>query len=88
MISTLFNVNYIHAYRAAHWAVVVGCEEEAMSETGDSFITDLAVAVGASQLMAGGLSASEYASKYNRLSEIGREDQELLYSFPGRSFRR
>lgn len=46
-------------------------------ETNDSFIADLAVAVSAGQIKAGGFSRGERLAKYNRLLQI--EDQLLNY---------
>ena len=72
------------AARNAQLSLVIGCEEDA-PESGDSFIADLAVAVGAGQFAAGGLHACEFANKYTRVLEISREDESIQYV--GRRFR-
>ncbi len=56
--------------RRAGWKIVVSHRS---GETCDSFIADLAVAVGADFIKAGSLSRSERLAKYNRLMEIEEE---------------
>lgn len=73
--------NIISMWRAARevgWAVILSVDENC-PETSDSFITDLAVALGVSQLQAGGVMAGEYSEKYNRLLEIQRGDENVPY---------
>lgn len=54
----------------AGWKIIVSHRS---GETCDSFISDLAVAVGADFIKAGSLSRSERLAKYNRLMEIESE---------------
>ena len=73
------------ASREAGWAIVIGCNENG-PETMDTFIADLAVAVGAGQFSAGGIAAGEHFCKYSRLLEIAREDPSIR--FVGKKFRK
>ncbi|MDF1541274.1 MAG: phosphopyruvate hydratase [Candidatus Thorarchaeota archaeon] len=52
---------------AANWSVVVSHRS---GETGDTFISDLSVALASGQIKTGGLARSERVEKYNRLLEI------------------
>lgn len=72
------------AARRAGYKLIVSSEEDA-PETTDTFITDLAVAMGASQLAAGGVIGAEYSCKFARLMEIFREDRSI--PFVGKEFR-
>ncbi len=56
--------------RNAKWTIVVS---DRAGETEDSFISDLAVGIGAEYLKAGGFSRSERVAKYNRLLRIEEE---------------
>jgi len=56
--------------REAGWKIIVSHRS---GETCDSFIADLAVAVGADFIKAGSLSRGERLAKYNRLMEIEKE---------------
>ncbi|MFW9980168.1 MAG: phosphopyruvate hydratase [Candidatus Thorarchaeota archaeon] len=56
-----------HVAFAADWSVVVSHRS---GETGDTFISDLSVALGAGQLKTGGPARSDRVEKYNRLLEI------------------
>ncbi|MEC8306729.1 MAG: phosphopyruvate hydratase, partial [Chlamydiota bacterium] len=53
-----------------HYEVIISHRS---GETVDTFIADLAVAVGADQVKMGSLSRSERTEKYNRLMTIERE---------------
>jgi enolase len=63
-------VDAIALCRDAGWPYIISHRS---GETEDSFISDFAVAMGASQIKAGSLSRSERLAKYNRLLEIERE---------------
>jgi len=67
------------------WSIVVGTNEES-PESMDTFISDFAVGIGATQLMAGGLYSGEHICKYNRLCEIARENEEI--QFVSKKFRK
>lgn len=56
-----------------NWAVIVGSSSYG---TEDSFIADLAVALGTGQIQVGGFNHSEIIAKYNRLLEIELELQQ------------
>jgi enolase len=60
-------MNAIAMCRAAGWGFIVSHRS---GETEDTFIADLAVAMGGGQIKAGSLSRSERVAKYNRLLEI------------------
>jgi Enolase, C-terminal TIM barrel domain len=77
-------ISMCKAARSAGWAVIIGADED-YSETIDSFLSDFAVGVGASQIVLGTLDSSEGCSKMNRLLEIYQESDSI--SFVGRSFR-
>jgi enolase len=66
-------------------SVIFGCDEGA-PESPDNFLGDLAVAMGAGQIAAGGLGACEYSCKYQRILEIARGDDSIPYA--GRKFRK
>jgi enolase len=51
-------------------------------ETGDSFISDLAVATGAAQIKAGAPAGGERVAKYNRLLELADAHPALPYGLP------
>jgi enolase len=51
----------------ADWSIVVSHRS---GETGDTFISDLCVALGTGQLKTGGPARSDRVEKYNRLLEI------------------
>lgn len=70
--------------REMGWAVIIGSSEDG-PETMDTFISDFAVGIGASQFMAGGLHSLETGCKYNRLMEISRENEGI--NFIGSKFR-
>ena len=72
----------IHSYG---WSIIVGADEDS-PECSETFISDFAVAVGASQLSCGGYGIGEHSCKYNRLIEINREDDTI--SFVGKKFRK
>lgn len=72
------------AARASGWTVIVSADE-GCAETMETFIVDLAVGVGAYQLMTGSIETGEGVSKMNRLLEIAREND--AFPFVGRSFR-
>lgn len=73
------------AVRDAGLGMVLGCNEGS-PETLDTFVTDLAVAVGAGQLAAGGVGSGEHFCKYVRLLEISKEDPTIPFNV-GKSFR-
>ena len=73
------------ACQQAQVAVVLGCDEGA-PESADSFLGDLAVAMGVGQLAAGGFASCEYSCKYQRVLEIARGDDTI--PFTGRKFRK
>ena len=77
-------VNLAKAARQAGWQVIVGCEEGS-PESADSFIADLAVGVAASQFQGGGMESAEHLSKFNRLLQISKENEDI--KFVGRQFR-
>ena len=60
-------IECVKAAQKAGWKIIVSHRS---GETSDSFIADLAVAVGADYLKAGSLSRGERLAKYNRLMEI------------------
>lgn len=66
------------------WKVILGCSKDS-PEPNDTFLADLAVGLGASQFMGGGLLGGEYIGKYNRILEIQRSDPNI--SFVGVNFR-
>jgi enolase len=68
---------------AANWPVVVSHRS---GETGDTFIADFAVALGAGQIKTGGLARSDRVEKYNRLLEI-HHILDGNCGFPGANFR-
>lgn len=70
--------------RQQGWALVAGAEEN-VAETADTFIADLAVAVGAGQFICGGFANGDHSAKFNRLLEIRNSDESLPYV--GRRFR-
>jgi enolase len=72
-------MNAIEMCRVAGWGFVISHRS---GETEDTFIADLAVAMGGGQIKAGSLSRSERVAKYNRLIEIERVlgDAALFYS--------
>jgi enolase len=72
------------AVRQLGWALIIGSEESA-AETTDSFISDLAVAVGAGQFSCGGLGSGVFTAKLDRLLQISETDDSVL--FVGRKFR-
>ena len=73
------------AAKAAKWCIIIGCEEQC-AETGDTFIADFAVGVGAGQFASGGLESGECIAKYNRIMQISREEGENI-NYVGRRFR-
>lgn len=77
-------INICATARQLGWAIIIG-SEESVSETADTFISDLAVAVGAGQFCCGGLSSGFYTTKLDRLLQISEADDSLL--FVGRRFR-
>lgn len=60
----------VNAARKAGWKIIVSHRS---GETCDSFIADLAAAIGADFIKAGSLSRGERLAKYNRLMEIEEE---------------
>ena len=60
----------IQMAKAANWCAVVSHRS---GETEDTFIADLAVALGTGQIKTGSMSRSERIAKYNRLMEIEDE---------------
>jgi enolase len=72
-------MNAIAMCRAAGWGFIVSHRS---GETEDTFIADLAVAMGGGQIEAGSLSRSERVAKYNRLLEIEHAlgDAAVFYS--------
>jgi len=56
--------------REAKWTIIVS---DRAGDTEDTFISDLAVGIGADYLKAGGFSRSERVAKYNRLMRIEEE---------------
>lgn len=81
-------ISLCEAARNANQSIAVSCDGGSIPETDDSFLADFAVAMGAAQFMAGGVLAGEHMCKYNRLMEIGRENESILFSFLGRRFRK
>ena len=67
----------------ADWGVVVSHRS---GETGDTFISDLCVALGTGQLKTGGPARSDRVEKYNRLLEI-YDSLEGKCGYPGSDFR-
>ena len=78
-------IKLVKTARNLGWTIIIGTNEDA-PETMDTFITDFAVGIGASQLMAGGLYSGEHICKYNRLCEISRENESI--PFVAKKFRR
>ncbi len=74
------------AARACNWSIVLGYAEGMQPETGDTFLSDLAVALGVGQIAGGGVSSGETFSVYNRLLDILREDPSI--PFAGRNYRK
>ena len=70
--------------KESEWAIIVGADEM-FSETLDSFVSDFAVGIGATQFMPGSLECGEGLTKINRLIEIYRENETI--QFAGRNFR-
>ncbi len=66
------------------WTVIVGCEENA-PETIDTFVSDLAVGVGAGQFACGGLGSGDFTAKLNRILEINASNPDV--PFVGKRFR-
>ena len=60
----------VRVARDAGYATVISARS---GETEDSFLADLAVACGGTQIKIGSVTRSERLSKYNRLLEIERE---------------
>ena len=56
--------------KKTNWCAVVSHRS---GETEDTFIADLAVALGTGQIKTGSMSRSERIAKYNRLMEIENE---------------
>ncbi|MFX1607348.1 MAG: phosphopyruvate hydratase, partial [Promethearchaeota archaeon] len=67
----------------ADWGVVVSHRS---GETGDTFISDLCVALGTGQLKTGGPARSDRVEKYNRLLEI-YDILDGKCGYPGSEFR-
>jgi enolase 1/2/3 len=67
LTETLETINLAHAHG---YTTVISHRS---GETADTFIADLAVAVGAGQIKTGSLSRTDRIAKYNRLLEIERE---------------
>lgn len=63
-------IEAIHLCRKAGWGFVISHRS---GETEDTFLADLAVAMGGGQIKTGSLSRSERIAKYNRLLEIEAE---------------
>ena len=59
--------------------------EEDFNETVDSFVADFAIGVGASQYHGGGFQSPCHLSKYNRIFEVVRDNEDIR--FVGRNFR-
>lgn len=75
---TLSAVNM--AIQNGYWAIV----SHRSGDTEDTFIADLAVAVGCGQIKTGSLSRSERIAKYNRLLQIESElGTRAVYGLPG-----
>jgi len=72
-----------HIASAADWGVVVSHRS---GETGDTFISDLSVALGTGQLKTGGPARSDRVEKYNRLLEI-YDFLDGKCGYPGSEFR-
>lgn len=72
-----------HVAYAADWSVVVSHRS---GETGDTFISDLAVALASGQIKTGGLARSDRVEKYNRLLEI-HSILDGKCGYPGNDFR-
>ena len=77
-------INLCSAARQLGWAVIVGSEEN-LPETSDTFISDLAVAVGAGQFSCGGFGNGFFTAKLDRLLQISETDDSVV--FVGRRFR-
>jgi enolase len=66
--------------KAFHCATIISSNDDASQpESGDTFIADFAVGVGAGQLMGGGMGAGQFAEKYNRVLAIQREREKIKY---------
>lgn len=65
--------------------IVSCCDNNLLSESEESFISDFAVGAGTGQFLGGGLLSTEFYSKYNRLAEINREFPSI--NFVGNKFR-
>jgi enolase len=77
-------IEAIELCREAGWPYIISHRS---GETEDSFISDFAVAMAASQIKAGSLSRSERLAKYNRLLEIERElGTSAVYESPFRAY--
>jgi enolase len=72
------------ACQQAQIAVIAGCDEGA-PETNDTFLADLAVALGVGQFAGGGMGSCEFSAKYQRIIDISHEDDSIPYK--GRNFR-
>mmetsp|Transcript_19734 Transcript_19734/g.19065 ORF Transcript_19734/g.19065 Transcript_19734/m.19065 type:complete len:529 (+) Transcript_19734:216-1802(+) len=78
-------LNMCKSIRNTPLTLIVGYSESG-PESVDTFIVDLSVGLGASQLMAGGITSGEHSAKYARLSEICKEDGSIPYV--GKDFKR
>ena len=81
-------ISICESARKSNLSIIISCDSGNIPETSDTFIADFAVAIGASQFMGGGILSGENIAKYNRLMEIGREDESVLFTFLGRKFRK
>lgn len=63
------------------WPVLVASSDiPTCKETPDTFIADLAVGIGAGQILAGGLFTTETTAKYNRIAEIAAESPNIRFA--------
>ena len=77
-------INLCAAARQLGWAIIVGSEED-LSETTDTFVCDLAVAIGAGQFYCGGFGSGYFTAKIDRLLHITATDSSI--QFVGSRFR-
>ena len=79
-------IELVRRARAAGWALALSSNDSAThAEPMDTFLADLAVGVGAGQLLSGGMLSAEGYAKYNRLVELQREEPAI--PFVGEKFR-
>ena len=76
-------VQCIRKAKKANLPLVIAISDDpSLPENVETFLADLAVGSAAGQLMAGGLCAGEFSSKYNRILEISQESPSIPFVGP------